>query len=173
VADANFRTPEATFTSYQAYIAADLVDWEYRCYSADMRRRRGISLGTYAEARAQLLDERPWIKLFAKAEILRQWPVDERSHVIEVSVAGRTVHVRLVREDSFEIRAGNQLLADGYAPFEKRVRSIEAPEGSVVEAHIRTREPKLDASRATSVVIESVWKIDDLYEPDERAPPEP
>ena len=139
IADAHFRTPEAALESYQAYVAADLVDWEYRCYSADLRRREGLSLGTYAEARAQLLAGRPWLKLIAKAEVLRQWSLDERAHVIEVRVGGRTVHVRLVREDSYEIRSGEALLADGYAPFETLVRSIEAPEGSVVEARIRTR----------------------------------
>jgi hypothetical protein len=173
IADAHDRTPEAAFRSYQAYLAADLVDWEYRCYSADMRRREGLSLGTYAEARAQLLAGRPWLKLFAKAETLRDWALDERAHVIEARVGGRTVHVRLVREDSYEIRSGETLLADGYAPFDRLVRSVEAPEGSVIEARIRTDEPGLDVSGATSVVIESAWKIDDLYEPAERAPPEP
>lgn len=172
IADANGRTPEAAFKSYQAYAAADLVDWEYRCYSAAFRRREGLSLGTYAEARAQLLAGRPWLKLFAKAEVLRQWPVDERAHVIEARVGGRTVHVRLVREDSYEIRSGETLLADGYAPLETLVRAIEAPEGSVVEARIHTAEPSLDLSGATSVLIESAWKIDDLYEPDSRAPPD-
>ena len=43
MADASFLTPEATVRSYQAYLASDLVDWEYRCYSRDFKRRNGIS----------------------------------------------------------------------------------------------------------------------------------
>jgi hypothetical protein len=174
VADANFRTPLAAFKAYQAYLASDLVDREYRCYSAGFRRREQLSLGTYTEARALLLAERPWLKLFAKAEVVREWPLDERAHVIEARVGGRTVHVRLVREDSFEIRAGSELVADGYAPFDELVRTTEAPEGTLVEARVPTRTPSLPP--ATSLLIESAWKIDDLYEAEAtgesgRAPP--
>jgi hypothetical protein len=174
VADANFRTPLGAFKAYQAYLASDLVDWEYRCYSADFRRREELSLGTYTEARALLLEERPWLKLFAKAEVVREWALDERAHVIEARVGGRTVHVRLVREDSYEIRAGSELLADGYAPFEELVRTHETPEGTLVEARVPARTPNLP--RATSLSIERTWKIDDFYEAEEtresgRAPP--
>jgi len=168
VADASFRTPERTLRSYQAYLASDLVDWEYRCYSSDFRRRNGISLATYTEARAQLFAEKPWLKLFAKAEIVGQWADEDGSHVIEARIAGRTLHVRLVREDSFEILAGDRLLTDGRADFDRLVRVTERPEGPLLEARIPAK-PGLDLRQATTVLLERAWKIDELV--DGPAPP--
>ena len=170
VADASFLTPEATVRSYQAYLASDLVDWEYRCYSRDFKRRNGISLGTYAEARAVLFDERPWLKLVARADIVRQWPEGEGVHAVELGVMGRTVHVRLVREDSFEILAGDRLVTDGFEPFERLVAVRQGRDGPVLQAAIPTDEPELDLSAASAVRIERLWKIDELYEPPDGEP---
>ena len=166
VADAGFQTPVKTLRSFQAYMASDLIDWEYRCYSRDFRRQNGISLATYAEVRAQMLAKQPWLKLFAKGEILRDWPNADGSHGIEVRVPTRTVHVILVREDSFEIFEGDQLLEDGYADYDRLVQVVSSPYGDGIQAQIPSRRSAAELSRATSLRVARRWKIAALNEVD-------
>jgi hypothetical protein len=159
-----FRTPQQTLRSFQAYFAADLEDWEYRCLSGAFKRRNELSLATYGEFRDQLLRESPWLKYFAKAEITGERHVREGVHVIEASVAGRTVHVRLLREDSYEIYRGETRLWDDYANFDELVEVEERPEGHRIVVAVPPADPGIDLREATAVHIERTWRIDDLQE---------
>ncbi len=169
VADTGFRTPEQTFRSFQVFLAADLVKWEYRCFSAGFKRRNQLPLANYFEARDKIFRERPWLKWFAEAEIVRDWSAGEGVHVIEARVASSTVHVKLVREDSYEIYSGDRYVADGYVHFEDVVDVRPAPEGPRMTVSVPLQDPKIDPSEATSLVVERTWHIDDLTE----APPQP
>jgi hypothetical protein len=164
MADLGFRTPEQAFRSYQSYLAADLVEWEYRCLSSGFKERHGISFSTYLEVRGELFETQPWLKVFADAEIVGSVSVAEDVHDIEARVAGRTVRVRLVREDSYEIWEGPDLLWDDDARFEEVVSLEPTPDGPRLTATVAPGVPNLDLSTATEFTVERSWKIDDLSE---------
>lgn len=171
VAETGFRTPAETFRSFQVFLAADLELWEYRSFSSHFRRKHGLTAINYAEARDQLFRERPWLKLIAKAEIAREWSDRDQEgvHFIEARVAGRTVHVKLVREDSYEIYSGDRYVSDGYANFDDLIRVEDTSEGPRLTVIVTPYEPEIDLSEATSVLLQRTWHIDDLIE----APQEP
>jgi len=164
MADTGFRTPEQAFRSYQSFLAADLEEWEYRCLSNGFKQRNGLSFTNYAEFREQLFSSRPWLKVFAEAEIVGSVSVAEDVHDIEARVAGRTVRVRLVREDSYEIWGGGELLDDDLARFEDLVAVEPTPHGSHLTISVTPQVPELDLSTVTEVTVERSWKIDDLSE---------
>ena len=74
--------------------------------SGGCRERNGHSATTYGEGRERLFRERPWLKLFAKAEVVGEGSVDADRHWIDARVLGRTIRVNLVREAFFEIFRG-------------------------------------------------------------------
>jgi hypothetical protein len=166
-----FATPRQTFESFQTFLAADLPDQEFHCFSAGFRDRNGLSLLAYGEGRDAFLADHPLMRWMAKAEIVRQEAVAEGVHVIEARVAGRTFHVKMVREDSFEISSGEELLADGPCVWDEVVDQATRPR-SRLRATV-TPDPQWtygDLADATRVVVERSWRIDDLWEDAVQAP---
>ena len=170
LADLDRSTPAHALESYQSYLAFDLRDLEYRCFSTDFRRRNRLSLANYAEGRDRLLREQPWLRSFAGAKITAQGANADGSHWIDARVLGRTVRVRLVREDFFEIRSADGLLADGYGRVEDWLAteaggSSPVGPGASLVARIPTEHSSIDLAQATQLHIARDWKIDDFQSP--------
>lgn len=170
--ETGFSTPRQTFESFQAFLATDLPDQEFRCFSAAFRERNGLSLLTYGEGRDQLLASHPWMRHLAQAEIIEEKVWTQGVHVVDARIAGRTVRVKLLREDSYEISAGRDLLADGYCDWDAVVRLDPAPRPTL-HATV-TPEPESiysDLSEATRFVVERTWRIDGMWELEDEPPP--
>jgi len=167
--DTGFRTPEQTLKSFQVFLRADLPEKEYLAFSAGFRRRNGVSSLSYAEARERLFRAKPWLRQFARAKVVAQWPGgpgSEGVHFIDTRVLGRTVRVKLVREDFFEIWAGAELLADGELDFGRATNVERSGRGIRYAGRAPLDEPAPDLSGASWFTIGREWKIDDLYEPE-------
>jgi hypothetical protein len=163
LADAGFATPQATVRSYQSFMAYDLRDWEYRCFSQGFRARNQLSFASYAEGRDRLLARQPWLKSIAGARLLGDRPGSSGEHWVDLRVLGRTVHVRLVREEFFEIRSSEGLLADGDGRLVDWLSVEElAPAGSVLHARAPTPRPAQALAQASEVRFAREWKIDDF-----------
>ena len=102
LARADFETPRHTLESFRAYAGAELYDLEYRCFSHAFTARNHISILNYSEARKQLKRDKPWLFWF-DSRVVAEQVIDQRQHVLDVEIAGRTVHVKLVREETFRI----------------------------------------------------------------------
>jgi hypothetical protein len=76
VLEASFRTPERTFATFQAAVAEDLQDLEYRCLSAAFRRREGVTQIVYREFRRELLAREPWLRRVSCAEVIAARELD-------------------------------------------------------------------------------------------------
>jgi hypothetical protein len=166
--DTGFRTPEQTLRSFQVFLRSDLPEKEYLAFSAGFRRRNGMSSLTYAEARERLFREKPWLRHFARAEVVAQWsggPGSEGVHFIDARVFRRTIRVKLVREDFFEIWAGEDRLADGETDFEHATRLERSARGARFAGQVVLEDPPPDLSGASWFTVGREWKIDDLYEP--------
>ncbi len=165
--DAGFRDPGRTFRSFRAALAADVVDLEYRCWSLRFRRDHQLSLFSYAEGREQLLEDRPWLRLFANAEVVSEERLAPDLHRIHAAVLGRDFELLLVREDFFELWDEEGLVTDGDADWDAW---LDLPPGGPARARIPL-EPGTDPSSATELRIGREWKIDALRELDDS--PEP
>lgn len=172
--DTGFQTPRQTFASFQAFLATDLPDEEYRCFSAGFRERNGLSLLSYGESRDELLASKPALRYLAEAEIIREEVWSQDVHVVDARVGGRTVRVKLLREDSFEISGSGELLADGYTPWESIV-GLETTPRPTLRATVTPQAESIygELAGATRLVVERTWRIDDLWELDDQDPPQP
>jgi hypothetical protein len=169
-----FRTPRQTFESFKTFLRADLPMQEYLCFSAGFRQRNALSAATYAEAREQLFDDQPWIRLVAKAEVAGERAVGADEHWFDAEVLGRTVRVKLVREAFFEIFASDQLVADDYAPFGELVEVRREGREAVLTARIPFEASAGELAELSELQVARHWRIDDLRElgdDDERLPP--
>ena len=164
-----FRTPRQTVESFQTFLRADLPAREYRCFSQDFRARNGLSAFSYGEARDELFRRYPWLKWIARAEVVGEGSLGEGRHWVDLEAVGRTVRVKLVREDFFEIQDAGGPLADGEADFERLVQL--GSDGRRLSLRLPL-DPPLDGLEGVSeVLVARHWKIDDLSEPsDEPAP---
>lgn len=121
-----FRSPEQTFASFQTGLRAELPDLEYRCLSGAMKRDQRVSQTGYREFRSELFGARPWLKLAAKAEVVRReelGPGRVRLHA-EVDTWFQDVEfaVDFVREDYYELYVGSERVADDLADWQRIVR---------------------------------------------------
>ncbi len=169
--DAGFRDPERTFRSFRAALAADVADLEYRCWSLQFRRDNQLSFFAYAEGREQLLESRPWLRLFANAEVEKSERLAPDLHRLEASVLGRRFEVLLVREDFYELWSEDGLVTDGDADWEA---SIEFLPGEAAQATIPL-EPGIETDAVTELRLGREWKIEALgeLEPETANPPSP
>jgi len=159
-----FRTPRQALESFQTYLRADLPTQEYLCFSEGFRRRNRLSAATYGEGRERLFDEQPWLKFFAKAEVVGERAVGREEHWIDVRVLGRTVRVKLVREGFYEILAGPDLLGDAYADFDALVAvSEQGPRPSLV-ARLPLEVDADELEGLSELTVARHWKIDAFYE---------
>ena len=154
-----FRSPEQTFATFQTGLRAELPNLEYRCLADTMKRREGVSETVYREFRRELFGARPWLKLAAKAKIVRReelGPGRVRLHA-EVDTWFKDVEfaVDLVREDFYELYAGERRVDDDFGDWERMVRErkdelelrVPRPAGHTLEelSELRAgREWKID-----------------------------
>lgn len=164
-----FRSPRQTVESFQVFLAADLPEREYRCFSQDFRRRNGLSAFGYGEARDELFRRYPWLKWIADAEVAGEGSDGEGRHWMDLETAGRTVRVKLVREDFFEIQDGQGLVTDGDADFDELAQL--GSDGRLLRLRLPL-DPALDGLGGVSeVLVARHWKIDDLSEPSQASAP--
>lgn len=110
---AGFRSPRETFDTFFAAFDYRIYGLELRCLSADFRRRNRVSELTWREFRDQLEREHPLLRLAARVEVVEEYSEGPRTHWIVARAAGRTVRLRFVREDFYEIYAGGLRVQDG------------------------------------------------------------
>ena len=161
-----YHEPEQTFRTFQTGLLGDRPDLEYACLSDGFRRRNGLTQLLWREAREEI----PFLKRLGKAEILRVTSLDPDHVRIEARASllwvKKEFRVTFVRESFWEVWAGDALLADDYAEFDRIVRATD-------EA-VLVRIPGaggLESTAITRVVADQYWKIDDFAEiPDDPAP---
>jgi len=171
IARASLETPRGTVEAFAAYLRSGLHEFEYRCFSVDFTRRNQLSLFTYAEGREELAREQPWLELFAHPKIVGEAARGRDRHDVDVRLGGRTFRVNLVREESFEIRAGEDTLASDLTRFDERVALQATASGNwEVVARVPVADADIDLAGATAVVLRSVWKIDGVTPLPEPAP---
>lgn len=168
-----YRTPRQTLETFQTFLRGDLPEREYLCFSSGFRRANGLSATGYAEGREMLFQRQPWLKLLARAEVVAERAESEEIHWIDVRMLGRTVRVKLVREGFFEILAGQDLLADGYAEPSELIEVAEGARGGLLVATVPLSDSASTVSGLSELVIASHWKIDGLVELDEADEPAP
>lgn len=160
---AGFRTPRQTVRSFQTFVRAELPADEYRCFSQGFRARNGLSALSYGEARDELFRRQPWLKRIALAEVVGEGSVGEDVHWVDLEELGRTVRVKLVREDFFEIQDGRGPVQGDDADFERLVR-LES-DGRRLTLRLPMDPPLADLDGIAEVLVARHWKIDDLSEP--------
>jgi len=165
-----YHAPEQTFRTFQTALLGDRPMLEYGCFSDDFRRRNTLSLFGWLEARERLHREIPFIKRLGKAEIRRVRSLGPDRVEIEARVSvlwiEKDFRVTFVREDFWEIWAGEELLADDFAEFGDLVRASDDT------VHVRIPDAGgIESTTITRVVADQYWKIDDFAEiPDDPLP---
>ncbi len=161
LARASLESPRGAVEAFAAYLRAGLHEYEYRCFSADFTARNQLSLFTYAQAREELARRQPWLELFATPEVVGEIARGGGRHDVDVRLGGRTYRVNLVREETFRISADDELLANDFTDFASRLE-LEQRSGGGAQLVARLPLPSadIDLERATSVVLQRLWKID-------------
>jgi hypothetical protein len=158
-----FQSPRQTLQSFQTFVRADLPAREYRCFSMGFRERNGLSALSYGEIREDLFRRQPWLRWIARAEVVGEQSVGEAEHWMDLRTLGRTVRVKLVREDFFEIHAGEDFLTDGDCDFGSLVRFADEEGGGRLSVRLSARVDE-GSPAPTEVLIARHWKIDDVRE---------
>ena len=154
-----FRSPEQAFATFQTGMRAELPDLEYRCLSGGLKTREGVSQLGYREFRRELFAAQPWLKLAARAEIVRReelGPGHVRLHA-EVETWFKDVEFALdfVREDYWELYAGAERVADDVADWGRLVRE----RGDDLDVRV-PRPPQLTLEELSEVRAGREWKIE-------------
>lgn len=166
-----FRSPRQTIASFQTFVRADLPTREYQCFSSGFRERNQLSAFSYGEVREELFRSQPWLKWIAKAGYKGERAIGEAEHWLDLTTLGRTVRVKLVREDFFEIHAGEALVTDDDADFDTLVRQGADGEGSRLTVRLPLAVSVDGLGGVSEVLVARHWKIDDLRElADDEAP---
>jgi len=163
-----FRTPEATFRTFQTALRSDQAQLEYLCLGTDFKRRLARELGSvsllgYLEYRRELFRAQPWLKWAATAEIREVQRLSEHRVrlVAEVDtwLHDETFAVELVREDFWELYVDGQRRHDDLASWRGLAReregalsvSVPLPEG-------------LSAAEVSELRAGREWKVDAFLE---------
>ncbi len=149
-------TPQATVEAFQSYLSADLYEQEYGCLSTGFRRRESLSLFTYSVFR----DRQPWYGLISNASVTRERSLGPAAHEVELTILGKTLRVRLVREEFFRVHLRDGY-ADGRADMEKMVRIEARPNGDEEWVLRLPREAsETSVTDLRSATLERLWLID-------------
>ena len=154
-----FRSPSQTFRTFQTALRADQPDLEWRCLSAGMKRRDGITQIGYREFREELFRAKPWLKLAARAEVLT---------VEELSPGRRRIHAQVnavfrkeafvvdfVREDFYETWDEEGFLEDDGVPWREIARESDG------RLEVRVPMPQgVALDDLTELRAGREWKID-------------
>lgn len=154
-----FRSPEQTFATFQTGLRAELPDLEYRCLAGAMKAREGVSQTAYREFRDELFGERPWLKLAAKATVVRReelGPGRVRLHAeVDTWFKDAEFAVDLVREDYYELYVGAERVADDDADWERLVRE----RGDDLDLRV-PRPDRFTLEELSEIRAGREWKID-------------
>lgn len=159
-----YRRPEETFRTFLTGLAGDRPTLEYRCLADAFKRREGLTSElAYREFRRLLLEDSPWLRHAAEAEVLGVTREGPRRATLDARVSTwfRTVdfRVHLVREDFWELYRDGRKVADDLTDFDASVQRQESPSGTWIYARapLPTESPDLFPSE---VRVGQDWKID-------------
>ncbi len=153
-----FRSPEATFLSFQTALAGDRADLEYLCISAAFKKREAASLFAYEIFRRELFDDMPWLRQMTRADVERVEdvrPGRKRLHArVDWLLWNEPFYVDLVHEDFFEYWSDDERIYDDFwslneLEFRERGLRVQLPWPDEVEA-----------DDVTEVRAGREWKID-------------
>jgi hypothetical protein len=158
-----FRTPEATFGTFQTALRADQGQLEYLCLGAEFKRRVGASLFGYLEYRRELFQAQPWLKWAAMAEIEEVQRLSEHRvrlvAKVDTWLHDETFAVEVVREDYWELYVDGQRRHDDEARWRSLAREHEG------ELTVRVPLPEgLSAAEVSELRAGREWKIDAFLE---------
>lgn len=166
------RTPAQTFRTFQTGLAGDAPSLEYGTLSRGFKEREGINLQNWVVARRRLLEERPYLRRLAEAEVVssRELSSDVHELVAELRTpfglfGTYTIRVELVREEFFEIDLdGAPTNYVGYLSLEDHVRAAEREGEALVQVAVFT-DPELlselaDGRRITELRVATQWTIE-------------
>lgn len=160
-----FRSPRQTFETFFAAFDYRIYGLEFRCLSEGFKRRNGVSDLTWREFRDELEREHALLRLAARAEIVEERVEGPDSHWIVARAAGRTVRLHFVREEFFEIYAGDLRATDG-VPTDGRPWKFDRNAARVTAAV--DLEPEvaatLDSASISEFRVGFEWKLDDFVE---------
>jgi hypothetical protein len=171
--DKGLKEPAGTFATFRAAFCADALELEFRCLAPEFREQLGGGDHlSYREARDQLLKQEPYLRyVLAKAEVERIEPLGPREVRLVASAMGRTIHVRLVREDFWEIRAKGEPLDGDYVPDASRfLETAETSQGAPVLRATVPLESAEDGAQADELEISYEWKIAGFEDADKNSP---
>ena len=162
--EVGFRSPEQAFRTYQAALASDMPDLEYRCLGTYFKNEHQLNQMGYRSFREQELGRRPWLRYLAEAEITSSRPLPDGLWQIEARVKylWKVVDVSftLGREDYYELWAGDELWTDGPTNFDT-VLSVDDTSGDLTLG-VPAPEDGIEAPNdegLTEVRVGREWKI--------------
>ena len=158
-----FRTPEATFATFQTALRADQAQLEYLCLGTDFKRRVGASLFGYLEYRRELFGAQPWLKWAATAEIEQVQRLSEHRVRLVAEVDtwfhDETFAVELVREDYWELYVDGVRRHDDLSSWRRLARERDG------ELTVAVPLPEgLSATEVSELRAGREWKIDAFLE---------
>jgi hypothetical protein len=167
-----FRTPERAFETFKTAIGADLKDLGYRCLSKEFRRENGIT----QIALRELLRQEPWLRRISCSEIVESRLLDDRRAEVfgKVKALFSTLRFRVgfVREDYYELHAGERELAGGPVPeLSRALRPRDGPRGTPGLELWVPLPPGTGAEDVTLILAGQEWKIDSFALLDEESEP--
>src|SRR5262249_15465302 len=143
----------------QTGLRAGEPDLEYRCLGSDFKRRAGISQLAYREFRRELFTRQPWLKLAARARIERVIELSPERVRLEARVDtwlhDERFAVEVVREDFYELYAGEKRVADDLLDWRRMAR---ARDGALIVTVPLAAE--LPAAELGELRAGREWKID-------------
>ncbi len=157
-----FRTPEQTFRTFQTALRADQPDLEYRCLSSDFKeRQQGLTETWYRHYREELFREQPWLKLAAKAKILRTLRLAPDRMRIEAEVDtwfhDERFAIDFVRQDYYELWIDGKCVQDDALPWASFAR--ESEDELIVRVPL---DAPLERHASRELCAGHEWKIDDF-----------
>ena len=160
--DLGFREPTGTFQRFRTAFCADAPLLEYRCLSQGFLDDNQIEgQFVYREFRERLVESEPFLRYaLAEARVQSVEYTDPRSATLVARTLGRTLRVRFVREDFWEISDDEGPWEGDFLPDLGDVASLQTlPNGDpVLEILLPLEDPEV-AGSLRELRVASEWKI--------------
>ena len=160
-----FKEPGQAFETFRTAFLANARELELKCFSSRFRAENGLSHTTYREFRDELLRRQPFLRYgLSRLEVTAVDPLGPRDARVRAVAAGRTLDVRMVREDFYEEWAGTELV-DAFVPDWRDPERVSRVVGDGDDTYLAIFIPVRDAEEAdslTQVRVGGEWKIDEL-----------
>lgn len=173
ILDLGFRSPEQTLLTFQTGMRGDLPRLEYACLSSAFRAREGLSQLAYREFRDRWMSENPWLrKGVAEADLERREDLGPGAVRLYLSSYGQRFELVLVREDFVQAYSGERLLHDELLErLSLRLGTEPRADGGREVFADATLPLGTGDAPVTELRVGSEWKIDDVRETTDPAPP--